>query len=164
MQVMADNARRWLTDSIRTLLIPEFEKRGFVTVPLTAKEARSEFRTAFPFGRFRRPSPSGFEMVEIQLDKHAKPAFRLNLGIAPTGGIEHVVGHVNQEDLWVHHLPQYYEVEQSPRLQKWFSVRRWFGSPQASDYEELVRGVVEILPEIEQALRDGKLGPHVRRV
>jgi hypothetical protein len=135
-------------------------------VPLSGEDARSpEIKSAFPFGRLRRPAPSGLEIVEIQLEKRGAHAFRLNFGIAPAGGIEHVAGHVAQEDIWVHYLDRSYAAYQWPAFRRWFSVWHWPGAAVSeADYEKLVDSVVKLIPEVERALRDGELGPHIKRI
>jgi hypothetical protein len=104
------------------------------------------------------------EIVEIQLDKRGKAALRMNIGIAPPEGISHVGGRIAQEDVWVHYLDRYYVAYQSPLLRKWFSPKRWWFSskPTKRDYEALASRIVGIVPEIEQVLRDGRAGPHIR--
>jgi hypothetical protein len=41
---------------------------------------------------------------------------------------------------------------------------RRFRSPVQADYEKLALRVAGLLPELELALREGKLGPHMRRL
>jgi hypothetical protein len=98
--VHGSKERTWLIESLETLFVPELERRGFRKVLLTPEEARSEIRVGFRFGRLRREGPDGLEVVEIQLDKRRAPVFRINLGVAPPGGIEHpVTGHVAQDGI-----------------------------------------------------------------
>lgn len=163
---MAKEQRRWLIESIESHLLPELERRGFERVPLTAEESRSEMRVGFPFGRLRREGPNGFELVEIQLDKNRAPAFRMNLGVVPPGGIEHeVAGRISQEDVWVHYLDHSYEMYEVSWLRKWFSLSRvpWSDASEA-DYQDLVRKVVDRLPEIDALFEEGELGKHMREV
>lgn len=164
--LMNDNARHWLSNGIRKHLIPAFQRRGFLLVPLSGQDARQgEIRSVFPFGRLRRGTPTGFEMVEIQLDKHGRAAFRLNIGIAPTGGIAHAAGLVPLEDVWVHFLDRYGEVYRCPWLRRWFSLWSWARRASTeADFEELVTRVAELVPEVEQALGSGRSSRHVRWV
>jgi len=103
-------------------------------------------------------------LVEIQLDKY-DPKFRLNIGMAPVGGIDHAIGgHISQEDIRVHYLKRYFEAYSWPRFQRWFAIRRWFG-PAATkvDYQNLVADNLGLVREVEGALRDGR-GRHIRVV
>lgn len=163
---MENEEQRWLKNSLRSRLLPELERRGFTVLPLTGEDARSrEIFTAFPLGRLRREGLLGFEMVEIQIDKHGRAAFRLNIGVAPPGGISHAIGHVAQEDVWVHYLSRYYEVYSWPLFRRWFSLRRWSRtSATESDYGTLVSAVVDVIPEVEEVLRTGRRGRHIRSV
>ncbi|HEX2593156.1 MAG TPA: hypothetical protein VHL34_16770 [Rhizomicrobium sp.] len=141
---------------------------GFEVVPSAGDDARGEIRAAFPFGRLRRNGPEGLELVEIQLHKRRAAAFRLNIGIAPPEGVDHFTGqHIAQEDIWVGYLDHFYELYRSPMFRIWFAVRRWSWSKRAvteGDCGALVDEVIGFLPEVEQALREGRAGPHVRRI
>jgi hypothetical protein len=165
-EVTGKQRRLWLKESLQQYLVPELIARGFVSVPLSSVDKRSkEICSSFPFGRFRRGKGNYFEMIEIQLDKHGRAAFRLNIGISPSGGINHVAGHVEQDDVWVHYLDSYYEMYQNAFMRFWFSV---FSLPwkklAKSDYECLVKKVVLLLPELEGVLKDRSLGRHIRQI
>ena len=162
---MADPTRQWLLDSLRMRLLPVLGHQGFVHHPLAGEDARStEIRTSFPLGQLRRARENGHDLVEIQLDRR-RPAFRLNLGVAPDAGIQHAAGHVARDAIWVHYLPRYYELYQHPLFRRWFAIGRWSrASAKAEDYAALVDRAVALLPEIDQTLAAGKPGPHVRAV
>lgn len=161
---MTDKSRGWLIESLRKHLVPAFEELDFEVVPLTDEEAASgEFQRAFPLGRLRRASPRGFDLVEIQLDKY-DPAFRLNFGVAPEGGIDHPMGHVGQNDIRVGDLGRSFEAYSWPLFRRWFRLSR-FGSPKTKvDYENLVTDNLGIVREVQDALRTGKRGRHIRVV
>jgi hypothetical protein len=169
---MARNETKWLIESLEDPLVAELKRRGFRQVPLTPEEARSEIRVGFPFGRLRREGPNGLEIVQIQLDKRRAPVFRITVGVAPPGGIEHpVTGHVAQDDIWAGYLRRYWQVYPAkwmPKLTplaRWFAVRRPKGAkPTKADYEELVGRAMGLLPHIERVFREGKPGPHIREV
>ena len=165
---MPGSERRWLRDSLRAFLLPAFERLGFQVVPLSKEDASSRaISSAFPFGSLRRQSEHGLEIVEIQLDKRQRPTFRINMGIAPPEGVEHpIAGHISQGDLDVHSLRQSFELYQIAFIRRWFSARSYFGrAPSESDYEELAKRVVGLIPEVEATLREGtKRGRHVRSV
>lgn len=150
---MGDKRRRWLIESLGEYLVPAFQEHGFQLVPLLGEEARSsELRLTLPFGYLRRVTPRGFDLVEIQLDKHGDAAFRLNIGVAPVGGIDHdLVGHINQEDVRVHDLDRYFEAYSWPLFWRWFAVRRgWFGPPATkADYVNLVEDNLGLVREVE---------------
>lgn len=155
-----------LRDSIGVLLIPELEQRGFRSRALTQDEARTEIGCAFPFGRLCRSRPAGVETVEVQFDKHGRPAFRLNMGTVPLTGIQHpIAGFIPTDDVWVTYLDRYYVLSERSVFRRWFSLRRSrTGTASQHDVERLVRGVVNILGEVDALFRDGTCGPHVREV
>lgn len=156
--------RGLLIDAIRAHLLPEFVKLGFEVLPLSGKDAGGEVRMAFPFGRLRRISPNGFEMVEIQLHRRRHASFRLNVGIAPPNGVSHFTGaHIAQEDVWVHYLDQYYEVYKCPLFRQWFQIWHWpYRSVKKSNFDDLVGDVIGLLSEVELALHDGRCGSHIK--
>lgn len=159
-----------LVKALRDVLVPALRERGFEPLPLDGDDARSaEIRTAFPFGRFRRPRGDDFEQIEIQLDQHRRPAFRLNAALVPGVGIEHTVGHVPCESVWIHYMSQFAELYLRPALRTWFALPRWGrGEPAQADYEALVRTAAGLLPELEQAIGTAgsgwRFGSHVRQV
>jgi hypothetical protein len=51
------------------------------------------------------------------------------------------------------------------KLKSWFSVRRWpWQTAVREDYERLALRVLGFVPELELALREARIGPHVRRM
>jgi len=158
-----------LIEALRKVLLPALATRGFVALPLDGQDARSaEIRTAFPFGRFRRPGGSGFEQIEIQLDKRGRPAVRINAASVPKEGITHAVGPVACEDVWIHHLDRFVELYRFAPLRLWFSLpRRQRNEPTPQAYEDMVCRIADLLPVLEGALGDsgaGRWDLHVRRV
>jgi hypothetical protein len=160
--------RCWLMEAIRSQLLPEFLARGFVLTPLPRAEqgpTDREFLVSFPFGRLRRSVDHGFEQVEIQLAPRGRAAFRLNFGLIPTGGVKGGLGHIVVDDAGVHSLPERFALYSCPFFSMNFSVRRWMWSKRErteDEYRALVARVVDLLPEIEDALRNAKIGPHIR--
>ena len=146
---------------VKELIIPEFERRGFTSVALDAEDARSpEIKTAFPFGRLRRSNAHGFDLVEIQMNKHNPESLRLNFSAVPADGIEHVAGHVAAKDVWVHYMNHYCTLYRSPFFRSWFSTRKVFSkTSMTSTIEEVIDRIVEI----DDFFATGKIGPHVRK-
>jgi len=161
---LRNEERRWLTAAIREVLLPAFHAQGFEHVDLTDEENRGELRTAFPFGRLRRTTDSGFDVVEIQLGRHGEPAFRISAGVVPSAGITHVVGHVAAKDVWSSNLPRHYVLYDIPMVGRWFSLWLWPGRRVTqADVNELVNDVAKnVLPEIDMALRTGQCGKNVK--
>lgn len=152
---MNKHEANWLRSSVQDILIPAFVELGFVTVPLDTRGSRSrEIRRAFPFGRLRRFTSTGSEQIEVQFYKEGAPFFRINFGIVPLEGIEHLVGHVENKDVWIHYMNHYFAAYQIPKIRKWFGLFHWPGRTiTEADYDALVSEVVSFLPEVEKALR-----------
>jgi len=149
--------------------LPEFQRRGFEIVSLPQPRrgpVDRQFVVSFPFGRLRRASDRGFELVEVQLAPRGRAAFRLNFGVIPEVGVATPNGQVTVEDAMVGWwLDEYYGLYSCPRFRTWFSVPHWpFRKVTESDYEALIEHLIELMPEVERALRERKRGPHVRRV
>lgn len=162
--------RRELLNALQQQLIPALQLRGFEAVPLPPfQDAAPDRRliAALPFGRLRRSSPRGFEFVEIQLAPRGRAAFRLSMGVAPLDGIEGVRGHIAGENVLVGWLGEIFHLYSHPRFRAWFAVRRCLWEkhdPSATDFHNLAASVVKLLPEVDQALSQGKAGPHIRRI
>ena len=169
--VSSRRRRRWLVSAIREQLLPEFTRRGFEVLPLPESRDSPPDRQLIasrPFGRLRRRSTKGgFEYVEIQVAPRARAAFRLSIGVAPSEGIEGMFGHIAAENVLVGWLGEIFHLYSCPRFRSWFAVRRWLWEKRdatESDYQALVSRVIGLLPEVEQALGEGKVGPHIRRI
>ncbi len=105
------------------------------------------------------------DLIEIQFAPRRRAAFRINVGIAPKEGMMTLTGHWRAEDVHVHWLKEFFEMYALTRWRTWFSVRHRLYRPRTqSDYDKLALRVAGLVPELELALRAGKLGPHMRRV
>jgi hypothetical protein len=95
----------------------------------------------------------------------------------PNEGILTLGGHRTVDELDAGGLHDHFETHARPWLKSvlrkvgfeplgaWFSVWHWpCRSPAPADYDNLALWVADLVPEIDLALREGKLGPHVRRV
>ncbi len=163
--------RRWLVSAIKRQLLPELARRGFAAFPLpTPKNGSSdrEFVVSLPFGLFRRRSSRGVQQVEIQLASYGRAAFSINVGVIPDAGVKGILGeHLEPEEVLVTWLEEYFGFYAEPRSFKPFAVHRsWWSRRETTeaDYNELVSHVVGFLPEVERALAEGTVGPHVRRI
>jgi hypothetical protein len=75
-----------------------------------------------------------------------------------------LIGHWPAEDIYVGWLNGFYVMYALPRWQVPFFAWHWpYHSPTQSDYEKLAQRVAGFVPELESALREGKLGRHMRR-
>jgi hypothetical protein len=95
----------------------------------------------------------------------------------PTDGLMTDMGCLPAEEVAVHWLDEWFETHARPwlrpmlkalglePLEAWFSVSYWpCQSHTEDDYEKLVLRAASVVPELELALRGGRLGLHVRRV
>ena len=156
-----------LLQSVQTHILPVFIRRGFSVAPrIRRSPVDRESADSFPFElRRARTDTRGVDLVEIQFLTYHRAAFRINAGVAPKDGMMTVTGHWPAEDVCVHWLNEYFEMYASPRWRSWFSLWFWrFRTPVQSDYDALASRVAGFLSEVDLALCDGKLGPHMRRV
>jgi hypothetical protein len=163
----AVNKRRdLLIESLRVHLLPAFVKQGFEIAPLVHRgPVDDEFVRRLPLGRLRRAGRERVDLVEIDLARHSRPAFRIMAGVAPRGGLNTANGRWAAEDVYVPWLNEFFVMYACPRLRAYFSLWFWrFRTPTLSEYDKLVSKVVTFLPEIEVAFREGKLERHMRRV
>ncbi len=153
--------------SLQTHLLPVLTRQGFeVAPPVHRGPVDREFVLSFPaWGRLIRARESGVELIEIQFAPRRRAAFRINVGVAPKEGMMTLTGHWRAEDVLVHWLNEFFEIYALSRWRIWFSVRRpLYRSRTQGDYDKLALRVAGLVPELELALREGKLGPHMRRV
>jgi hypothetical protein len=105
------------------------------------------------------------DLVEIQLMTYRRAAFLINAGVVPKRGIKTLTGRWPAEEISVGWLDESFVMYESPRWRSWFSMWFWrFRTPVQSDYNKLSLRVAGYLQEIELALREGKLGPHMQKV
>lgn len=171
--------RDFLLESVRTYLLPAFVQQGFVVTSRTQTDAVDRKSMGiFPFGELRRARPDGgIDLVEIQFMTYQRAAFRINAGPVPKDGMMTLGGRRSAEELDAGELHDHFETHARPWLRpglralgleplgQWFSLCLWrFRSPKKAAYDKLALRVAGFLPEIELALRDAKLGPHIRRV
>lgn len=177
----ARERRDWLEQSVRTHLLPAFIQQGFSVAPTTQTRGPvdRDFVKSFPaWGRLRRARESGVDLVEVQFSSHGRAAFRINACAVPKEGMITLGGHRTAEELDAGGLHDHFETHARPWLKAtlrtvgleplgaWFSVCYWpYRSPTQADYDKLAQGVAGVIvPELELALREGKLGPHIRRI
>jgi hypothetical protein len=159
--------REFLLEGVRTHILPVFIQQQFAVIPRVHSASVDEKSVdIFPFGRMRRPkTDGGVDLVEIQFMTYGRAAFRINARAVRTDEITTVGGHRAAVEFEAGGLHDHFEMYAYPRLWLWFSLRFWrFRTPVQSRYDRLALQVAGFLPEIELALRDDKLGPHVRKI
>ena len=174
----AKRRRDLLEESVQTHLVPALIKQGFEPAPPevhTGPVDREYVRSLPAWGRLRRVREPIVDQVEIQLSTYGRAAFRINACAVPKDGMMTAGGHKTAEeclelgvcDLETHARPWLRPGLRALGLEPlgaWFSV--WhapFRSPTPGEYEKLALRAVGLLVELELALREGKLGPHMRR-
>lgn len=158
--------RELLVESLRAHLLPFLLEQGFVIPPKVRRAPTDrECDLAFPLGQFVRARGTGVDVIEIQFAPYRRAAFRVTAGVAPEDGITTAMGHCAAEEVCVQWLDEFFELYARPRWRTWFSLGcSWFRRPTQGDYANLALTVARLLPEVESALREGHLGPHMRRV
>lgn len=88
--------RMKLGEAVRHAVFPAIAARGFASPKDTEKNFHS-------FQRAR--ADGGYDLLEIQFDKNARPFFFINLGIAPAQGVTlPAQGHITAADVRIYHL------------------------------------------------------------
>jgi hypothetical protein len=159
--------KKLLVQSVRTRILPVFLQQRFSMIP-RANRGPFDQKNAqtFPFDLLRRSSPGGgVDLVDVQFMTFQRPAFRINACAVPKDGLMTLGGHRSADELEAGGLHEHFEMYAFPRWRMWFSLRFWrFRAPVQLDYDKLAMRVTDLLPEVELALREGKLGPHMRRI
>ena len=169
-----------LVRSVRMHLLPLFVQQGFVVAPRRVPRGLVDrkCKDIFPLGEMRRARPDGgVDLVEIQFKTYQRAAFRINVTAAPKEGMMTAGGHRTVEELHAGGLHDHFETHARPWLRpllralriepvgEWFSVWYWpFRFLMQAAYDRLALRVANLLPEIDLALRQGRLGPHMRRL
>ena len=170
---LVSEARKWLIESLQRYLLPSLIQQGFNVAQLDVRRPPIDRRyvQAFPLGRLVRARESGVDQITIQLATYDRNAFRINASIVPPKEILTTHNRLPEvRGFLAKGLSEHFEMYASPQLWAWFawgwfSVRHWpFQSPVQNDYEKLALRVASYAPELELALREGKLGPHMRRM
>lgn len=158
--------RDWLIESLRAHLVPVLVRQGFEIAPLTARgPIDRELIRSLPLGRMRRSREGGVDLVEVDFARYGRAAFRIFAGVVPRDGLMTFTGHWPAQDVYVGWLNEYFVMYAFPRWRVQFSVWCWpRQSPTQGDYDRLALRVAGLVPELELALREGRTGPHMRRV
>lgn len=179
MEREAKRRKELLVESVRTHLLPALIRRGFAIAPRQGECGPVDRKAVgiSPFGQMHRVRPEGeTDLVEIQFMTYQRAAFRINACAVPKEGMITDGGHKTAEecialgvkDLYTHARPWLRPALRALRVEplgEWFSVWTWpLRAPTQADYDKLALKAVGILPELELALREGKLGPHIRRL
>jgi hypothetical protein len=154
--------RDLLIEGVRRHILPVFIRQGFVV-----SEVSSDSAGVFPLGHLRRNrKDETVDLVEVQFMSLRRAAFRINACTVPKEGIRTLGGQRTGDEVDVAGgLHDHFEMYASPRWRRWFSLPFWrFRTPTETDYDDLARRVATMLPEVELALLQGKLGPHVRKI
>ena len=176
----AGRRRALLEHSVRAHLLPALVQLGFEPAAPRSQDEPYDRKHAgcFPiWGQFARARESIVDKVEIQFSTYGRAAFRINATAVPESGMMTAGGHRAAEEIHASGLHDHLETHARPWLRpilkglrveplgEWFSLWRWpLGRPTESDYDRLAQSAAAVLPELEVALRDGKLGPHIRRL
>lgn len=163
---MASDDRRWLKRSVTTMLVPAFRQMGFASLPLKgAIGAAQSVRSHMVFGELRRAGADGDELVQLELVPKQRAALRITFGIVPAAGIETITGRLPADEVLACWLPLYYQLCPNPRRMWHFLIARPPGKNiDQGAYDDMVRAIVSILPQVDVALRSGECQANVRMV
>jgi hypothetical protein len=176
----ARRRRSLLVESVQAHLLPAFIKLGFQQAPPRSQNDSDDrkYSGCFPsWGQLTRARDTTVDKVEIQFSSYGRAAFRINATAVPKDGIITAFGHRIASEIQASGLHDHFETHARPWLRstlralrveplgEWFSLWRLpLRSPTQADYDRLSLQAVAILPELELALREGKTGPHIRRL
>lgn len=164
----AKRRRDLLEECVRTHVVPALIERGFEPAPRadTGPVDRKSVGSFPSWGRLIRVREPIVDQVEIQFSTYGRAAFRINACAVPKKGMMTDGGHHTAEECLAYGAHDL-EMLAWPRWFIFFSLFSqglWrLRSPVQSDYEKVALRVAALLPELESALREGKLGPHMRR-
>ena len=147
---MAKSRKTGIRLSIEKLLIPEFVARGFEQVPPIRDSQLS------PFGRYRRRSERGFDIIEIGFSKNRTSHFCLHIAQATGKTVWKTVQTL--EEQWPLDVdPNFVVFRRGLVFRRWFGVRKYAreGISEA-EYDSAVKEAIGGLPMIERYFAQGK--------
>lgn len=164
---MTNLHNKWLHKAIVEILIPVLQDRGFAWhKQRPAREVGREIVLGLPFGSMRRTNTNSVDIVEISLKKGDRSYFVLHAGSVPLKGARSwLTGrHYDADKIEICALEESWTMVNCKRLYalSYFGFRfKSLRTLSQEDYQDLIRRVVSYLPEIDDALRDGIIGPHM---
>jgi hypothetical protein len=159
---------KWLKKHIESNLIPTLQEMGFEwQKQRSAKEVGREIVLGWPWGSMRRRNDKTMDIIEICLRKRDRSFFRLNAASCPLEGARDYLNgkHYSADEIHTDYLEECWAMVPRFSLNGYFGIQfKLFHNVTEADYEKLVGRVVSYLPEIEQALTSGKVGPHMKHI
>ncbi len=160
---MAATKKYNIRRSIERHLIPALEARGFKRAPDNS-ESRDPLHN--PYGRFRRHTGRGFDLIEIQFHKDRLSRFRLNLASAAGGEWPWPQAPIPLEDQWTAHVfPNYYFTDRGLVFRRWFGVRKLARQGiTEGEYDAAVDKVIRLLPQVDRLFATGRPSRRMQRM
>jgi hypothetical protein len=157
-----------LMASVQTHILPALIRQGFSPAQRSQADPRKDEKSlgTFPFGLLERRRHGGTtDLIEVQFMTYQRAAFRINACAVPPEGISTLGGHRSAGEIFAGGLHDHFEMYFCPRLRIWFSLWLWrFRKASSSDYDNLCLYVAGLLSELDRALMEGIIGPHIRQV
>lgn len=154
--------RSTLEEDVSTRLTNVFTQKRFSVVPLPPEESNSELKMAFPLGRLKRLRGDDLDIVEFQFDKHGRPAFVINFGTAPKGGVNLPWGeHLSRDEADVSSLFDAYRLFNSSFRSRWFAPG-WLSTSGDQTVKKLVNRAVWLSGEVNHWFESGAVGKHMK--
>lgn len=159
-----------LRSSLKQILVPALQARGFVLTPYLGEDAASRATKIYsPFGKFWRSGSNGDELLIVQIDKYGPPGFGLIFGVVPHDLIIFDATNPGSRSIatsafWPGWLEVSYSLCSFPFFLRSFRVDWWRGKKHDKvGYDNLVERVVMLLPEVDHALKQDRCGRHISR-
>ncbi len=162
----ASTTKKALIQRITQHLIPAFVEDGFAERSLSPEDTMNvQMRAAFPFGSFYRKRGELLDLIEIQFDKHSRPSFVINAGVAPPDGSSFFGKTFSQEHTPIAALPEWYRLYNSAQTDSWFEVSRAvFWADMEAHILSPVTMALERYIELQTWFLSGTVGSHMKRI
>src|ERR1700722_9785285 len=138
----SSTARTQLRSALSARLVPALRSVGF--------DGPASINGHALLHRYTRHTPDGTHVLEIQLEKHPRPRFAVNLHIEPAGGLDNLFSRGGTL------VTARLQAKRGPFTTSWFRADRpWWQRAilQRSDTlkEEALEHCLSLLPEVEAA-------------
>lgn len=150
-----------LVQEIYINLLPRFLDLGFIIVPLSLEDKKTEMKYREPFGSLKRHKDYGVDLIDIVFYKDKTPKFLIDFGVAPIEGVVLPWGQkLFMEEIHTSALPVSYQLSASTFRKKPFSFPL-LKKPTTETARIVICKVIDGMGQIEDWFESGRIGKQV---
>lgn len=160
-----DTSHALVRRALTCLLLPALIERDFFQVDFPNEYRDHKSKRYEPLKLLHRIEGNVLHILSVQMRHHDRASLILRFVAVPPTGILDTSGNILFQDGAI--IPDVvnggYSLRKNPRRVKYFSADRWWRKTRKKHVEAMVREVVDCLDEVDAALRQGTIGPHIAK-